>query len=70
MITICVPLQAFWDSSVRGDCKPGSYMWAIIGLHIATDFLIFSIPLPVVYRMRLEWRKKLGLALLFALGFL
>jgi len=69
-MTICVPIQAFWDPKVRGECKPGAYMWASIGLHIATDFLIFCIPLPAVYKMRLPWRRKLGLALLFALGFL
>jgi len=70
MLSICVPLEAFWDPNVRGDCKPGSTMWASIGLHITTDFLIFSIPLPVVWKMRLPCQKKLGLALLFALGFL
>ena len=45
-------------------------MWASVGLHIVTDFLIFSIPLPVVYQMRLPWQRRLTLALVFALGFL
>lgn len=70
MMTICVPLQAFWDWTIEGDCKTQASMWASIGLHITTDFLIFFIPLPVVYRMTLPWRKRLGLVLLFALGFL
>ena len=70
MMTICVPLPAFWDRTIQGDCKPYTSMWASIGLHITTDFLIFFIPLPVVYKMTLPWQKRLGLALLFALGFL
>jgi len=70
MMTICVPLESFWNPNVRGECKSAPHMWASVGLHIATDFLIFSIPLPVVYKMRLQWRKKLGLAFVFALGFL
>jgi hypothetical protein len=68
---ICVPLQAYWDRSIQGDCKPVSYMWAAIGLHVATDFLIFIIPIPVVLTMMAPMkRQKPGLVLIFALGFL
>jgi len=67
---ICAPLAAYWDPSV-GSCQPpGSVMWALICLHIATDFLIFLIPLPVVFRMKLPLKQKIGLSLTFALGFL
>jgi len=69
-MTLCIPLQAYWDSSIHGDCKPISYMWAAIGLHIATDFLIFLIPIPVVWSMIIPIRQKIGLILIFALGFL
>jgi len=69
-MTICVPLQAYWDSGIRGECKPVSYMWAVIGLHIATDFLIFLIPIPVVWVMMApSWKEKTGLTLIFAIGF-
>ncbi len=68
--TLCAPLAAYWDPDVKGDCKPIAYMWAAIGLHVATDFLIFSIPIPVVLRMRMPWRQKAELAMVFALGFL
>ena len=70
-MVICVPLQAYWDRSIQGDCKPVSYMWAAIGLHVATDFLIFMIPIPVVLTMMAPMkRQKPGLVLIFALGFL
>ena len=69
-MTQCSPLESYWDFSIKGECRPIVYMWAVIGLHIATDFLIFFIPIPVVFKMRIPWRTKLGLILIFALGFL
>ncbi|KAK1749929.1 hypothetical protein QBC47DRAFT_395237 [Echria macrotheca] len=68
--TLCIPLEAYWDPTVHGVCHGASYMWALIGLHVGTDFLIFLIPIPVVLSMMaLSKRQKLGLVLLFALGF-
>lgn len=69
-MTVCVPLQAYWDPTIHGECKPVSYMWAVIGLHVATDFLTFLIPIPVVLAMMIPWKQKIGLVLIFALGFL
>ncbi|KAK3344509.1 hypothetical protein B0T25DRAFT_487390 [Lasiosphaeria hispida] len=69
-ITICIPLQAYWDRNVHGDCKSVSNMWAAIGLHVATDFLIFLIPIPVVLKMMApSWKEKACLILIFAIGF-
>ncbi|KAK3312353.1 hypothetical protein B0H66DRAFT_459414, partial [Apodospora peruviana] len=70
-MTLCVPLQAFWDPSVHGNCHANlDYMWAVIGFHIGTDFLIFLLPIPVVLRMTLPASNKIMLLLIFALGFL
>lgn len=66
----CRPLAAFWDNSVRGECNPASHMWALISLHIATDFLIFLLPIPLVYRMTMPLGQKIGVLLIFGLGFL
>ena len=70
-VTMCIPLEAYWNPfHVKGHCHPSSYMWAVIGLHIATDFLIFLLPIPVAYRMKLPLGQKIGLLIVFALGFL
>jgi hypothetical protein len=69
-MTPCNPLQAYWDFSIHGDCRPVSYMWAEIGLHIGTDFLIFMIPIPVVLIMKVPLKQKMSLFFIFALGFL
>ena len=70
-MTLCRPLRAYWDLSIHEKkCHPPSLMWVAIGLHIGTDFLIFLIPMPVILRMSLPWGQKIGLFVVFALGFL
>lgn len=68
--TVCTPVESFWDPEVEGHCHPGSFMWAVIGCHIGTDFLMFLLPMPVVYRMTLPPGQKLGVMLAFGLGFM
>lgn len=69
--TLCIPLAKLWDPSIPGKCHlEASYMWALICLHIITDFLIFLIPLPVVIRMTTSLGNKIMLLCVFLLGFL
>ena len=69
---LCIPLQAWWDMSITDKkCQTGlEGMWALIFLHIITDFLIFALPIPVVWRMKLPKRQKIGVLFVLALGFL
>ncbi|KAH8650230.1 hypothetical protein BGZ60DRAFT_534338 [Tricladium varicosporioides] len=67
----CVPVAAFWDQSVPGHCLPRSPIWfANAGLNIATDVLILVLPVPVIHTLFLPKRQKIGLYLIFTLGFL
>jgi hypothetical protein len=72
IFVLCIPLQAWWDKTITDKkCQKGlDGMWALICLHIVTDFLIFALPIPVVARMRLATKQKLGVLFIFALGFL
>jgi hypothetical protein len=68
--TMCIPLAKTWDPSIPGTCHPWSVWWALTYLHIATDFLIFFIPIPVVTTMTIPNYQKAGLLIVFATGFL
>ena len=69
--TLCIPLAKFWNQEIEGSCHMGlEYIWALIGLHIGTDFLIFLVPMPVVIRMTTPLGTKILLLLIFAMGFL
>jgi hypothetical protein len=70
-LTACIPLQAFWDPSIRPSfCQPYQVWWGNTGLHMVTDFLIFLLPLPAVWKLRLPLKQKVILFGVFALGFL
>jgi hypothetical protein len=69
-ITTCVPLEKVWNQSIEGTCHPESFLWALIGMHIATDFLIFFLPLPIFFTMKMQRRMKITLFVLFGLGLL
>jgi rhodopsin domain-containing protein len=70
VLTVCIPLASFWDISVKGFCH-GPLWWAPATFtHIITDFLIYILPTPVIWTLRLRFRLKALLYFLFAFGFL
>lgn len=69
-LTMCIPIARMWDPSVPGTCHPWSVWWALTYLHIATDFMIFLVPIPVVVGMLSPWRTKIGLLAVFVVGLL
>lgn len=74
MVTACIPLRAFWDFEARQQpgsyCHPVAVWWANVYMHIITDFLIYLLPMPVIFRVRFPTRQKVLLFILFAFGFL
>lgn len=72
-LTACIPLKAWWDYTIPPDasyCHPRSFWWANVGLHMSTDFLIFALPIPVIFSLRVHRRQKLVLYGIFTFGFL
>ncbi|KAK4157168.1 hypothetical protein C8A00DRAFT_11927 [Chaetomidium leptoderma] len=69
VFTACKPLHAFWDPVPDAWCRPQRDFFINTGLHIATDVLMYVLPLPVIVRLRVELRQKLALYGILALGF-
>lgn len=70
IFSACTPLQAFWDPSIVGaTCHPQAYWLANQYQLIATDFMIFLLPLPVVWRLKVRPGQKILLVFVFAMGF-
>jgi hypothetical protein len=70
VFTTCIPLQTFWDFTTPGFCHGKPVWWAITGMHIGFDFLIFGLPIPVIFSLTCTRRQKILLYLLFSFGFL
>jgi hypothetical protein len=70
-IFLCKPVRAYWDITVSGNCLDAEDHFlssSIIG--IVLDWVIWLLPMPVVARLRLPLRQKLGLVIVFGLGIL
>ncbi|KAL4967506.1 uncharacterized protein BDV14DRAFT_197872 [Aspergillus stella-maris] len=65
----CLPVASFWDSEVKGKCIPKAFLWFFNGgWNIATDLAILILPIPVLSRLRLPMRQRVGVILVFATG--
>ncbi|KAK2762748.1 hypothetical protein FQN54_000922 [Arachnomyces sp. PD_36] len=65
----CIPVAKFWDDSIDGHCINMEALWfsnAIV--HIITDVVILSMPMPTLNSLQLPKKQKLALMAVFALG--
>ncbi|KAK0730970.1 hypothetical protein B0H67DRAFT_639413 [Lasiosphaeris hirsuta] len=71
--TACVPLEAFWDWSLFWTthvyCQPPNLWWGNAALHITSDLVIVTLPMPVLSTLKLPRRQKFALVGVFGLGF-
>lgn len=68
---ICQPVATFWDSSIPGHCLDITTVWYVMaGVNLVTDFLILTLPMPVISSLQLPSRQKYMLMGVFCLGFL
>lgn len=69
-MTGCTSLSKVWDDEGYAACRPISFTCPVIGLHVATDFLIFFLPIPVFFNVKMSCQKKATVLALFTVGFL
>jgi hypothetical protein len=65
----CIPIQATWDLTVRGNC----INYGLSGLlayivNIITDIIILSMPIPLVLKLHVSRQRKWMLIATFATG--
>jgi hypothetical protein len=66
---ICHPIQAFWDLEVMGKCIDLTTFTYFTNIsNLITDFWIFLMPVPVIWHLQLQTKKKLLLSLIFCIG--
>ena len=71
VLSVCQPLDAFWDFSKRptAHCHPYSVYWSHAGINIVTDLLICALPLTVMHKLRVPRVQKIALYFVFVLAF-
>ncbi|KAF0329418.1 integral membrane protein pth11-like protein [Colletotrichum asianum] len=71
----CIPFDHQWQINPNpgNHCLPAiSFIQTIfvMAMNTATDFYLMAIPLPMVWKSHLPWRKKVTLLIMFSGGFL
>lgn len=69
----CSPVQKAWDAAgvTSGKCLSLlPFYYISFAVRLATDIVIFALPLPELLRLKMPLGKRLGLILMFSLGLL
>ena len=65
----CVPLSMVWDSHVKGHClNVGLAATILAAFNVLTDVFILVLPMPLLWRLQMEFREKLPIIGMFLLG--
>lgn len=69
----CTPISGAWNRSPQAPSKcittPGFYRFSVLS-NLATDVLVMLLPLPILTRMHMAVKTKIGLMVMFSMGFL
>lgn len=66
----CAPIDAFWTSgpNFQQYCLNGSFNVANVMLSILLDVAILAMPWPMIWKLQLKLKQKLGVLSIFMLG--
>ncbi|KAJ4014655.1 hypothetical protein NW752_007426 [Fusarium irregulare] len=68
----CHPVDHFWlkwDGIHEGSCMSvNGIAWSSSVINIAMDLWILGVPLSQLKKMNLDWRKKVGIGMMFSVG--
>jgi hypothetical protein len=66
----CHPVSYFWDKNIKGGVclNLNSLAYANTAMSMIQDVIIVVLPIPVVSKMNMDRRKKLGVSFMFGLG--
>ncbi|KAJ4138720.1 hypothetical protein NW768_002580 [Fusarium equiseti] len=69
----CFPHDKRWSHDPEYQCDPAEAernYWLTVLLNIGTDIAIISLPISMVLQLQMKTKQKIGVAAIFALGFL
>ena len=69
IIFLCNPVKTYWDVRADGKCMNAEHhFWSTSIVGIIIDWAIWILPMPIVGRLRLPRRQKIGLWIVFGFG--
>lgn len=69
LLLACRPLRAYWDVAVPGHClKIVMFTYFTNISNLVTDVWIFLMPIPMIWFLQLQTKRKMMLILIFCIG--
>ncbi|MCJ1463804.1 hypothetical protein MMC07_002413 [Pseudocyphellaria aurata] len=71
VITIfeCRPVARSWDKTIHGTCmNVGIFFYANASFNVVSDLMVMGLPVPVIAKLQLAKKTRIGLAFLFFVG--
>ncbi|CAI6334002.1 unnamed protein product [Periconia digitata] len=74
MVLQCRPIPFFWNGwrgDTKGVCTVDVRLWGLIrgGIEISLDLAIIIVPLPMLSKLQMSFRKKVQIMSMFCVGF-
>ncbi len=68
----CSPINFYWktwDGEHKGKClNVNALGWANAAISIVLDFWMLALPISQLFHLKLHWKKKVGVAMMFVVG--
>jgi hypothetical protein len=65
----CIPLSMMWDRTIPGKCvNKSAAMTAAVGVNMALDLIVFLLPIPVLWGLKLSAARRARVCGVFLLG--
>ncbi|KAF7558193.1 hypothetical protein G7Z17_g19 [Cylindrodendrum hubeiense] len=65
----CTPHSAIWDFTIESKCwELFKLQVASASIHLICDVAIFLLPQRMIWTLKMTWRKRLGISIIFGLG--
>lgn len=66
---LCSPVQFNWDKSIDGECYNQNTAYLAAGImNLIVDVIIVILPMPQLFRLKMPFARRLGIASMFGLG--
>ncbi|KAK5213276.1 hypothetical protein LTR20_009396 [Exophiala xenobiotica] len=73
MIFQCTPIPFFWQGwagETTGTCiNINLFSWIRAAVEIGLDIAVLSLPIPMLLKLDMSWRKKIQVIMMFSVGF-
>jgi hypothetical protein len=67
VLTICKPLAQAWKAPDKCG-NQNTFLFSMGMLNLIIDVAIIALPMPYIFRLRMQWRRKLVAIVLLGLG--